>query len=122
MPSLKDFKNELEKLDEDIKANKNDPVYDKVQKALDKGGFILPYEKTLYDQIQNNLIAPKLQRKTELENLHSTTGLSLGHVYAASSILDWVLVRVNQSRMGDNAVRRPSSVHTLNISMLYANL
>lgn len=101
-------------------------MYTRVQEALSKNDWIIPDDKGRYNELEVS-IAPIRQLKSGLENLQSTRGLSLGHVYAASgyqercletvsthtpSVLNWALIRVNEERLGDNTVWKPSPFHT----------
>ena len=126
MRSLKDVNNQISKLEKIIKNTEAVLVYTKVQKAVRKDEFIIPTDRKRFDTLEKNIVSVRQQKK-EYENLLSTRGPSLGHVYAASgyqerclktasthtpSILDWALIRVNKERIGENTVRKPSPFYT----------
>ncbi|EEP81066.1 predicted protein [Uncinocarpus reesii 1704] len=118
-PSMHDIENELAVLDEFIKVDQNHKCYASIQTALQADEFITPPDSELYKSIKASL-QKHMAKKLHIEQFRDSGAPYLRHVYAGSgyrekpilrenhsdyeAIMDWALIDVEDSRVGDNNI------------------
>ncbi|OJD20437.1 hypothetical protein ACJ73_08225 [Blastomyces percursus] len=100
-----------EMVKENLKATRESPLYKKVKKARDDGGFIIPKEELQFENMEKAILEA-VSLKLRAEKHFNTGSATLGRVYAASGyrltsgndnrLLDWALIYVYPNRVAPN--------------------